>query len=438
MTIRLLFLTFIAPAVLAQDNMTATNPESGWSIHFQQTTIGQKALPFRSPYEGTNSLSPRDSLRYSVTATLFLGARLWGGAEMYVNPELGGGSGISSTLGVAGFPNGETYRIGDPAPVVEIARLFVRQSFNLGGAGDTTAIEDGLNQVSGALPAHRLTITAGKFSIVDIFDDNRYSHDARTQFMNWALMSAGAWDFPADTRGYTWGLALEYIRPEWSIRVSSVMVPREANGMPMDPHINEAHSETIELEIPYTLAALPGTLRLEGFHTLAHMGNYREAIDDTMYHLDITRTRAYGRSKSGLTLNLEQPLTKSAGLFMRAGWNDGKNETWAFTEIDRSLSAGVLIDGPFAARPQDSFGAAIVLNGLSADHEEYLSRGGYGFLIGDGKLNYGLETITELFYGWHATTFLALSADYQFVVNPAYNRDRGPVHVMGFRVHVEL
>lgn len=421
----------------AQTEGGSSKGDGAWSIHFQQTTIAQADLPFHSPYQGTNSLVSGDSIHYSVTATLFLGARLWNGGAVYFDPELSGGTGLSGTSGVAGFPNGETYRIGSAAPAVEISRFFLRQHIAIGNSADTARWEDGVNQIAGAVPVHRISVTAGKFSIVDIFDDNQFSHDARTQFMNWALMSAGSWDFPADTRGYTWGIVVEYVRPDWSLRASTVMVPEVANGLAMDPHVTKAHSETFELEIPYRFSGESGTARLEYFHTLAHMGNYRQAIDDSSYHLDVRRTRAYGRTKNGITLNIEQHLERSLGAFVRAGWSDGRNETWAFTEIDQSLSGGVLLESPFGDRPQDAAGAGVTVNGLSADHREYLARGGYGFIIGDGRLNYAAEIVSETFLRIQIKSFLAVTGDYQLVFNPAYNRDRGPVHVFGLRVHIE-
>jgi len=421
----------------AQTDQGGARQEKTWSVHFQQTTIAQADLPFHSPYEGKNSLVPNDSVHYSVTATLFVGCRLWEGGSIYLNPELSGGSGLSGTSGVAGFPNGETYRIGSTAPAVEISRLFLREDIALGASSDREQCADGENQIAGTIPAHRITVTAGRFSIVDIFDNNRYSHDARTQFMNWALMSAGSWDFPADTRGYTWGIALEYVRPDWSLRASTVMVPKVANGLAMDPNVTKAHSETFELEIPFALLSGPGTARLEYFHTIAHMGNYRLATDDTSYQLDITQTRAYGRTKNGLTLNIEQQVGKSLGAFMRAGWNDGKNETWAFTEIDHSLSGGVLLENPFGEVPAGAVGTAIAVNGISSEHRDYLAHGGYGFIIGDGRLNYALEIVSETFLRIEVNSFLGLSGDYQFILNPGYNRDRGPVHAFAFRVHIE-
>jgi len=421
----------------AQTEQRSDQQAKNWTVHFQQTTIAQADLPFHSPYQGKNSLVSGDSVHYSVTATLFVGRSLWTGGSLYVNPELSGGSGLSGTSGVAGFPNGETYRIGSATPAVELSRLFLRQNFALGASAETEQCADGENQIAGTIPAHRITVTAGKFSIVDIFDNNRFSHDARTQFMNWALMSAGSWDFPADTRGYTWGIALEYVHPAWSLRGSTVMVPKVANGLAMDPSVTKAHSETFELEIPFALLGGPGTARLEYFHTIAHMGNYHLATYDTSYELDITRTRAYGRTKNGLTLNIEQQVGKSLGAFVRAGWSDGKNETWAFTEIDQSLSGGILLENPFGEAPAGAFGTAVAVNGISSEHRDYLAHGGYGFIIGDGRLNYALEVVSETFLRIEVNSFLALSGDYQFIINPGYNRDRGPVHAFAFRVHIE-
>jgi high affinity Mn2+ porin len=272
---------------------------SCFSLHFQQTVIVQGHGRFRSPYEGVNSQRSSDSTRISVTSTIFLGVRTWTGGAVFINPELSAGSGMGNSLGIAGFPNGETYRIGSPAPAVEISRIYLRQDFPLGSAVDESLVADGPNQLAGCLPSHRLTLTAGKFGIADIFDQNGFSHDPRTQFMNWSIMSNGAWDFPADTRGYTLGFVLEYVRPDWSLRLSSVMVPKEANGMTMDTDLGKAHSETLELELPYDWDGRKGTFRAGSFLTHARMGNYRNASDVPAYERDITQTRLPGRTKYG-------------------------------------------------------------------------------------------------------------------------------------------
>jgi high affinity Mn2+ porin len=429
----------LGAAVLAHGQSppaTGDDSDKAWTLHFQQTVVTQWHPSFSAPYSGTNSLQSGAEMKTSVTATLFLGFRLWRGAEFYVNPELSGGQGFSNARGIAGFPNGEIYRVGNPAPAIYPARLYLKQTIDLGGP--EVEYEDGPNQIAGQGPAHRLTILAGKFSLTDFFDNNTYSHDPRTQFLNWALMDAGAWDFAADTRGYTWGVLTEYAGPNGAARLAAVLEPETANGLKMDTHITKAYSLNFELERRYTLKTNKGTVRVMVFRNVARMGSYQEALDNPAFETNIVLTDRYSRTKYGFGINWEQTLSADAGVFARVSWNDGHTESWAFAEIDRSLSLGGLLGGKSWGRPHDQCGVAFVMNGLSKDHADYLAAGGYGFMIGDGRLNYGPETIFEAFYGVPVIRGIWLSADYQFVINPAYNRDRGPVHVFGIRVHTEI
>jgi high affinity Mn2+ porin len=275
--------------------------------------------------------------------------------------------------------------------------------------------------------------------MIDYFDKNRYSDDPRTKFLNWALMTNGAWDYPANTHGYIWGLVAEYVTQPWALRLSTAMVPTEANQSDMDLNLSRAHSETIEIEHDYTFGTHQGVMRLLGFHTMARMGNYDQALELPPGERDVVATRAYGRSKYGMGLNIEQELSDNVGMMFRAGWNDGHNETWMFTEIDQSVSAAIVYDGKAWDRAGDKFGIAMLANGISAEHRAYLKGGGYGFLIGDGNLNYAPESIAEAFYSFSLPTYhLQLAPDYQFILNPAYNKDRGPVHVAAIRIHSEF
>ncbi len=420
-------------------NDTPDKP-SNWSLHFQQTVIKQWHSEFKTLYSDSLSLDSREKAKLSVTTTLFIGRRLWKNAAIFFNPEVSGGSGLSGASGVAGALNGETFRVGSTEPVLYLARLFVRQRFAL--TADVENDEDDLNQLGGPRPTHYLSVTAGKFSIADYFDQSSYSHDPRTQFLNWSLMSAGGWDYPANTRGYTAGVMLEYVTPALALRVASTLMPTYANGPVLDYHYAKAHAETVELTKTYRLRGRAGTVRLLGFRNEAGMGNYLKALSSPYIRdqPNLISTRAEGRTKLGLGLNVEQELTKNVGLFARISYNDGKNETWAFTEIDRSASLGVVSTGARWGRPEDRLGVATVLNGISAEHRAYLAAGGYGFIIGDGALNYGLESISEVYYSiavpkYHA----AISPDYQMVINPAYNRDRsGPVHVVALRLHLSF
>jgi high affinity Mn2+ porin len=334
---------------------------------------------------------------------------------------------------VAGFLNGETFRIGNPAPQLYMARLFLRQVWNLGP--ELATANNAANQLAGPTPTHYVALNAGKFSLSDYFDLNSYSHDPRTQLLNWSLMSTGAWDYPANTRGYTVGVVAEYVAPAFALRAATTLVPAEANGPLLEKDYGRSHSETLELTRATSLRGRPGAVRLLGFLTHADMGDYRLATQRP--DRDLPATRQQSRTKYGLSANLEQALTNELGMFARASFNDGRHETWAFTEIDRSLSVGASSIGTTWQRPNDNLGLAIVGNGISPQHRDFLAAGGHGFILGDGYLRYAPELIGELYYSFSLPKyFVTLSPDYQFVINPGYNRDRGPVHAVALRAHV--
>jgi high affinity Mn2+ porin len=409
-------------------------PKEEWySIHAQATVIGQGNWPFPSPYLGPNSLIPDLNYRTTATSTLYLDTRLWRGAELIFNPEMSGGTGLSHTLGIAGFPNGEATRIGAIAPTPYIARFLVRQTFGLDG--DLERVEAGPNQLAGYRDMDRITISIGKMSATDALDDNRYSHDPRTQFLNWALMYNGVWDYPANTRGYTYGGTVEFDTRYLSFNYGLFGEPKVAQGQDIDPHILKAYGQAWEFEQRFTLGDHPGAIRELAFLNHAHMGNYREALALSPVAPDITQTRAY-RFKYGFGLNVEQEFAKNLGGFLRMGWCDGQSESWAFTEIDRTIAFGLSLKGARWRRPKDEVGAALVFNGLSDAHRDYLASGGLGFQIGDGALNYGLEQILELYYNLELREGMNVSLDFQEVRNPAYNRDRGPVSIMAIRCHM--
>ena len=433
LSITIVYLFFVHTAAAQPPDSSSQE----WNFHFQQTIVVQYHPDFTAKYSGTNSLDTSEPAQTSITSTFFIGRRLWKNAEVYFNPELAGGNGLSNATGIAGFPNGETFRIGNPMPQVTVARFFINQRFDLSDA--LTMVEDDENQLMVSRGASYVNISAGKLCVIDYFDKNHYSDDPRTKFLNWALMTNGAWDYPANTRGYTWGLVAELVAPPWALRASTAMVPTEANQSIMDMNLSRAHSETIEIEHDYSLGMRQGIIRLLGFHTMAHMGNYQQALELPPGEIDIVATRAYGRSKYGVGLNVEQELSDNIGMMFRAGWNDGHNETWMFTEIDQAVSAAIVFDGKSWNRDGDNLGIAILANGLSADHRAYLKAGGYGFIIGDGNLNYAPESIAETFYSLSLPTYhLQLAPDYQFILNPAYNKDRGPVHVVAIRIHSEF
>ena len=417
------------------------------SEHFQMTVISQSHSGFSAAYQGRNSLADSTEVgTSSVTATLFFGKILWKGAAFYFNPELSGGAGLSYSVGVAGALNGETYRIGDPQPKVSIARAYLQQTFPI---GKTTYIDidDDVNQVKDRVPASRLTISGGKFAISDFYDKNNYSHDPRSQFFNWSLMSNGAWDYPANTKGYTYGLVVELIKPTWAIRLSSVAVPKMANQSSMEYKFMKAYSETFEAEKSLVINKHKGTIRFLTFHIASRAPSYADGIkalatNDThiLHVIDGTEEgNSFNGHKFGVGVSGNQELTDEIGVFARAGWNDGTHATWAFTEIDQTISAGLSVKGTKWGRPDDVCGIAGVINGISNDHRAFLKAGGYGFIIGDGTLNYGTENIVEAYYNIKLSKVFWLTTNYQFVTNPGYNKDRsGPIHVFGIRGHIQF
>ncbi|MGZ3757115.1 MAG: carbohydrate porin [Mucilaginibacter sp.] len=416
---------------------SAAQKDSTFSFHFQQTVITQNKPGFSAPYSGQNSLSPLSETQSSITTTFFGAARLWKGAEVYFNPELSGGAGLSKTLGIAGFPNGETFRVGSASPAIYIARLYFKQNFEWGNEKDT--LDDDANQLAGLKSKRYFSVAAGKFGMADFFDGNNFSHDPRTQFMNWALMDNAAWDYPANTRGYTMGLFTELGQPNWTLRFAFTMVTTVPNESVWDAKIGKANTQTVEYEKRYTINNQKGTLRLLGFLNNGKFGNYNQAIAQSPKAPNVDTTWAYGRHKFGFGINTDQYLTKDFGVFAKASYNDGHTETWFFTEIDRSVTFGGVLKGTSWKRNDDEVGLAFVGNGLSKPHRDYLAAGGYGFLIGDGRLSYAPEMIAELYYKVNAYQHkLWLTPDYQFIINPAYNKDRGPVNVFSIRAHIEF
>jgi len=365
-----------------------TAKQERFSFHFQNTIIGQYKPSFSAPYSGQNSLQPGEETQVSVTATLFTAARLWKGATLVFNPEMSGGSGLSSTLGLGAATNGETFRVGDPKPAVYLARLYLRQLIPLGGSHSFQ--QGDANQPAAYQPDSYISLTAGKISLTDFFDANDYSHDPRSQFMNWALMASGAWDYAANTRGYTPGFLGEWVTPRHELRYVFALLPKTANGNVMNWDMGQSASQTLEYSYKYHWRNHPGKISGLAFYNYAGMGDYRQAVANTNPP-DVIATRNGVRSKVGGGLNFQQELTPDVGIFARASMNDGRHETWAFTEIDNSISGGVSVAGTRWHRAGDTFGAAWVNSGLSDPHRDYLAAGGYGFMLGDGQLNYGRE-----------------------------------------------
>ena len=429
----------VAPCLRSQD--PSRQPAAGserWNLLVQATSVGQYHGTFRSPYSGPFSLQNYPERDASLTATVFLGLRLEKNTALYFNPELSGGRGFSGVTGLANSSNGELPRVASATPKPYIARLYIAHDFGFGAARESAESDE--NQLGGERPRDRYTIYAGRFTLTDFFDNNRYSHDPRTQFLGWSVMFNGAWDYPADLRGYTWGWVHELHLRNWSFRYGSAAMPRVANGLRFDRRLLRNRGDVFEGEYRYKARDRAGTARLLYYRNHARAGTYAQAIrqaerDGTTP--DITETRADGTGKYGFGVSAEQELTNELALFGRLGWNDGKTESFAFTAIDRLVTAGVSIMGRRWRRPLDTAASELTSSGLSRVHALYLARGGYDFLIGDGHLRYGRETIWETYYNARLFPGFFATIDLQRVWNPAYNRDRGPLWIASIRLHLE-
>jgi len=440
----LVLLLITGAACSAQTPQDPTTPDQpaaleNWNIYYQATSIGQYHGEFHSPYQGPLSLKDYAERDVSLTTTLFFGYRIWKNAQFYFDPEIAGGKGFSNVDGVANATNGELPRVASATPKPYIARLYITQDFGFGS--QTEKIKSDENQLAGERPVTRYSITVGRFTLTDFFDNNRYSHDPRTQFMGWAVMYNGAWDYPADTRGYTWGWEHELHTKNWSLRYASVAEPRVANGLRFDRRILVNRGDTFEEERRYSVGGHPGAVRLLEYANRAFAGTYADAIQmsrDTGKPPDVTATRRNGTVKYGAGFNFEQEIAKDVGVFGRLGWNDGKTESFAFTAIDRLAQGGVSITGTKWKRKKDVLASELTVSGLAAVHREYLALGGLDFLLGDGRLNYGTENIWESYYKALLFKELSTTFDLQHIQNPAYNRDRGPVWVSSLRLHLEF
>ncbi len=412
----------------------AIDPNS-WNIHGQLTYVEQGYPAFRSPYQGANSLSSASQIQNTTSATAFIGYRPWDGTEVYVNPELMQGFGLSNTLGVAGFPNGEAQKSDFPMPRMDIARVFVRQTFGLGGEQET--VEDGPNQLAGKQDISRITVTAGRFSVIDLFDGNSYSHDPRVDFLNWNMYCCGSYDLTMDRISYTWGAAAELNQKSWAVRAGYFLVPDVSNSNSFDTHIPERGEYIGEVELRYALFSQPGKLRMLGWANLANMGSYTDALAMPVTapnYPDITQTRQ-GRTNYGFVVNVEQALTEQLGVFSRASWSPGLVELIGWTDCDESLSFGAVLKGHGWGRPDDKIGVAGLVEGLSPEARAYFAAGGLGILIGDGQLDYRPEQVVEAYYAYGIDKWSTFTLDYQFVANPGYNADRGPVSIFTARFH---
>lgn len=409
-----------------------------WQANFQSTYIWQKKAAMAAAYTGPHSLSTEAETGYTLTATLSLGFRPWTKAEVFFNPEIIQSAELSHLHGLGGLSNGENQKSGSPQAKLYQARLFLRQTIPVGG--ETLTVDLAPNQFAGKVASRRFVLTVGNLAMTDIFDGNAFSHDARTQFMNWAMWTYGASDYAADARGYTWGGIIEYYHDDWAFRLGRFAQPKESNGLPIDFNVIEHYGDNLEIEHDHVLLGRTGRLRLLAFDNRARMGNFREALDDARIHggtPDVAKVRR-NQLKLGFGIGVEQSITQEAGVFARLSYNDGQTETYAYTEIERSLTAGGVMKGRRWLRPADTFGLAFAVNGISAAHRDYLAAGGLGAFVGDGQLNYGFEQIAEAFYAARFFNGMWFTLDGQYIVNPAYNRDRGPAKIVGVRLHVEL
>jgi high affinity Mn2+ porin len=410
-----------------------------WNLFYQATSIGQYHGTFTSPYSGPFSLQDYPERDVSLTTTLFFGLRLSDNTQLYFNPEIAGGRGFSGVNGLANSSNGELPRVETATPKPYLARLYLSHDVAFGS--ETEHVDSDENQLSGERPLTRYTISVGRFTLTDFFDDNKYSHDPRTQFMGWAVMYNGAWDYAADVRGYTWAWVHEFHTRNWSFRYGSGAMPKVANGSHLDRRILVNRGDEFEVERRYTLRKHEGALRLLNYENHANAGNYAAAIRLVQHNgavPDVTATRRNGTLKYGFGVNLEQEIAKDIGVFGRLGWNDGKTESFAFTAIDRLATGGISVGGSRWRRPTDTVATELTVSGLSAVHALYLADGGHDFLIGDGHLEYGPEYIWESYYNARLFHGFFAGFDLQHVANPAYNQQRGPVWISSIRLHLEF
>lgn len=427
-----------SPWSMPANGRTALPESNDWNVHAQTTFLPQGYPSIRAPYGTDHSLPGGGQLQQTWTTTAFLGVRLWTGGEFYFNPELAQGFGLNGTLGLAGFPNGEAQKAGAAFPKIRPQRYYFKQTLGLGGEQEDVA--DGPNQLPGKRDIDRITLVVGRFAIGDFFDGNSYAKDPRADFMNWAMWSAVAYDFPADLPGYTRGAVVELNRKDWAVRGGLFQVPSAPNSDVLNSRTGGA---VLEFEERHTVFEQPGKLRLGAFANSGNTGNYRQALsivamDPALDINDVMSGIRRTNLKYGFYVNLEQQIAKDIGLFARASWNDGRNEILSFTDIDRSVSGGLSIKGSYWGRDNDTIGIGGAINGLSAAHRDFLAAGGIGLLIGDGRLNYSPERIFEAFYSWKLNQWTALTFDYQFIANPAHNADRGPVSIFTGRLHAEF
>lgn len=427
----------LAAGAAAAQALAATDDGEQFAVHGQFTYVEQETGGFSAPYHGPNSLSSNAGAE-TTDASLYLGAHLWSGAQAWIEPEIDQGFGLDDTLGVAGFPSGEAYKVGKNQPYLRLPRLFVRQTVDL--AGVQQQVDAAANELGGSRSENRVVITVGKFSVGDIFDTNQYAHDPRGDFFNWAAIDAGTFDYAADAWGYTAGAAAEWYQGAWTLRAGVFDLSDIPNSTHLDPGLHEFQIDS-EVEHRHEIAGHSGRLLLTVFDSRGRMGLLDQAVQvaqNAGMPVDIAAVRRY-RGRLGADISLEQQLAPDLGVFARVGKAAGNVETYEFTDIDRTVAAGLSLQGARWRRPDDTMGLAGIVNGISAAREQYLNAGGLGILVGDGELPHpGPEQIVETYYSLAVLKYAHLALDYQWVEHPAYNRDRGPVSIFAIRLHAQF
>jgi hypothetical protein len=431
-----------------QEVPTTMAPHHGndrWWLSGQANIIFQGDLPFHSTYEGTNSFRNAAEYKTSLLGTLYGAVRptrsIRYNTDLILDLESSGGRGLSQALGLAGFTNLDVVRNPTLGTKPYLARYGIHQVIGL--TQETTSQEPGFFAVAPSVPVRRIEFRIGKMTLPDFFDVNGPGSDSHLQFMNWTVDNNGAWDYAADTRGYTVGGLIEYDDRAWSLRYGLFAMPTVANGIDMDWAFSRAHAQNGEFELRHSFVPeRKGTERLLFYANRANMGTYREAVNAFLAGADKTPNillhEHFSALKYGFGYNAEQELTENLRVFGRFGWNEGQHESFAYTEVDQTAEAGADYVGNRWHRPADKIGLAVVSNAIKADHQNYLRLGGLGFLLGDGKLNYGRENIVESYYNWHAWRGLFYTVDVQHINNPGYNRDRGPAWVGAVRAHIDF
>ena len=420
-----------------------------WNIHGQVTETPQGDAGFRALYSGPNSLNSKGEVQETFTSDLYVGARLWHGAEIHVDGLLWKGFGLSNDKGIEAFPNGDAFKLGFTTPHFMFARLFIRETIGFGGKRES--VPDGFLTLAGEQDISRLTFTLGRLSPTDMFDNNAYAQDAHSQFLNWAMMTNLSWDFPADSVGYTTGLVVELHQPQWALRYGFFQVPNTKNGFTADDQILmfprdggdgpffRSWGMAMEFERWYS-SVHTGTIRALSFVNEANTLGYREATALLQVNgptADLSPARAF-RRKYGFGLNWEQKVTDNVGLFSRLGWNNGQVEGWMYNDSTWTASLGTSVKGTAWHRTNDTFGLAYVVSGAARSAQEFLEAGGTDILDGDGALTYGRERVMEAYYSLAIWKSVRITPDYEFVDNPAFNRDRGPGSVFAIRLHAQF